>query len=121
MILERGENLSGGQRQRLELARALLKDTSYYIFDEATANIDMESEAIINGIIDSLKHEGKGILYVSHRLKNVESMDTIMVMDKGHCVEFGSHQNLLSNEGLYYDMYREQSSLENFEYMEEQA
>ncbi len=121
MILERGENLSGGQRQRLELARALLKDTSYYIFDEATANIDMESEAIINGIIDTLKQEGKGILYVSHRLKNVESMDTIMVMDKGHCVEFGNHQNLLSNEGLYYDMYREQSALENFEYMEEQA
>lgn len=120
-VLERGENLSGGERQRLALARALLKNTDYYIFDEATANIDVESEAIINAMIDTLKDEGKGIIYVSHRLKNVEHMDTILVLDQGVCVEKGRHVELMANQGIYQAMVTEQNHLETYAYMEEKS
>ena len=80
VLLEKGENFSGGQRQRLALARALLFDTPIYIFDEATSNIDMESEEMIMNVIRELS-KTKMILFISHRLSNVVDSDCIYMMN----------------------------------------
>ncbi len=89
-ILEsQGKNLSGGQAQRVALARALLYDASVYIFDEATSNIDIESEEIILNIIYSLSKE-KTVIYISHRLPAIKNADCIYVMDKGKVIDVGS-------------------------------
>ena len=82
VLLEKGENFSGGQRQRLALARALLFDTPIYIFDEATSNIDMESEEMIMNVIRELS-KTKMILFISHRLSNVVDSDCIYMMKDG--------------------------------------
>ena len=91
MLEEGGQNLSGGQRQRLAMARALLADREVYIFDEATSNIDMESEDAILQLIHRLKKE-KTVLLITHRLSSVVDSDCIYVMEKGSCVEQGTHE-----------------------------
>ena len=91
MLEEGGQNLSGGQRQRLAMARALLADREVYIFDEATSNIDMESEDAILQLIHRLKKE-KTVLLITHRLSSVVDSDCIYVMEKGSCVEQGPHE-----------------------------
>lgn len=91
---ERGENFSGGQRQRLALARALLFDTPIYIFDEATSNIDMESEEMIMNVIRELS-KTKMILFISHRLSNVVDSDCIYMMKDGIVAEEGTHEHLM--------------------------
>ena len=113
-ILEsQGKNLSGGQAQRVTLARALLYDASVYIFDEATSNIDIESEEIILNIIYSLSKE-KTVIYISHRLPAIKNADCIYVMDKGKVIESGKHDELYSKKELYYNMYKHQEELETF-------
>lgn len=113
-ILEsQGKNLSGGQAQRVALARALLYDASVYIFDEATSNIDIESEEIILNIIYSLSKE-KTVIYISHRLPAIKNADCIYVMDKGKVIESGKHIKLYAKKGLYYEMYKHQEELETF-------
>lgn len=113
-ILEsQGKNLSGGQAQRVALARALLYDASVYIFDEATSNIDIESEEIILNIIYSLSKE-KTVIYISHRLPAIKNADCIYVMDKGRITESGKHNELYAKKELYYNMYRHQEELETF-------
>ena len=113
-ILEsQGKNLSGGQAQRVALARALLYDASVYIFDEATSNIDIESEEIILNIIYSLSKE-KTVIYISHRLPAIKNADCIYVMDKGKVIESGKHIKLYAKKGLYYEMYRHQEELETY-------
>ena len=113
-ILEsQGKNLSGGQAQRVALARALLYDASVYIFDEATSNIDIESEEIILNIIYSLSKE-KTVIYISHRLPAIKNADCIYVMDKGKIIESGEHIKLYAKKGLYYEMYRHQEELETY-------
>lgn len=108
-----GKNLSSGQVQRVALARALLYDASVYIFDEATSNIDIESEEIILSIIYSLSKE-KTVIYISHRLPAIKNADCIYVMDKGKIIESGEHIKLYAKKGLYYEMYRHQEELETY-------
>ena len=112
-ILERGSNFSGGQCQRLALARALLHDTPVYIFDEATSNIDMESEEMIMEVIRGLV-KTKTILLISHRLANVVESDRIYMLEKGHVVQSGTHKELMESGGAYADLYRYQRDLESY-------
>jgi hypothetical protein len=111
-IAEAGGNLSGGQKQRLALARGLLHDSRFYIFDESTSNIDVESEEVILEQIKELaKH--KGVLMISHRLANVVSSDKIFVLEKGQLKEEGTHEELLTTHGIYSTLWETQQSLEN--------
>lgn len=112
-ILENGSNLSGGQCQRLSLTRALLHDSEIYIFDEATSNIDVESEEQIMDVIEDLAHT-KTVVLISHRLANVRSADQIYVLYKGRIIESGTHTELLENSSYYADLYFTQTSLENY-------
>lgn len=116
---EGGSNFSGGQRQRLAMARALLADKDMYIFDEATSNIDMESEDAILTLIHKLARH-KTIVMISHRLSTVVNSDRIYVMDQGCCVESGTHQELMNKQGIYATMYQRQKDLETF-YKEDRA
>ncbi|WP_413814714.1 ABC transporter ATP-binding protein/permease [Acutalibacter muris] len=112
-LSEQGANLSGGQRQRLALARALLHNSPVYIFDEATSNIDVESENDIMEEIHRLARE-KTVLLISHRLANVTEAKSIYVMEKGSIVERGTHQQLLEKRGAYAALWNAQQSLENY-------
>lgn len=114
-VQEKGSNFSGGQCQRLALARALLHDSPVYIFDEATSNIDVESENDIIALIRELAETGeKTILLISHRLANVVSADRIYVMDAGNVTEQGTQEDLLSQSGTYAKLWNAQQSLENY-------
>lgn len=113
ILSERGENLSGGQRQRLALARALLFDTPIYIFDEATSNIDMESEEMIMDVIRELS-KIKMILFISHRLSNVVESDCIYMMQDGIVKEEGTHEQLMKRQGVYRNLFVKQKELESY-------
>ena len=113
VLLERGSNLSGGQRQRLALARALLHDSPIYIFDEATSNIDAESEEMIMNVIMGLRGK-KTVILISHRLANVVHADCIYVMDGGKIVQHGTHGELISQEGVYANLFETQRILEQY-------
>ncbi|MDC4237874.1 ABC transporter ATP-binding protein/permease [Pasteurella multocida] len=115
MLLSRGSNLSGGQIQRLALARALLHNTDCYIFDEATSNIDVESEEIILQFIQRLKAE-KTLVMISHRLANAVKADQIYVLQAGRLVEQGNHDSLMAEQGMYAEMFTQQKNLENIRY-----
>lgn len=111
-LAEKASNLSGGQCQRLALARALLHNTPIYIFDEATSNIDVESE---NDIMEQIYElaKTKTVILISHRLANVENADNIYVLDDGKIVEKGSHKELLKQKGHYAKLWQAQKDLEN--------
>ena len=115
MLNEKASNLSGGQCQRLALARALLHDSQVYIFDEATSNIDVESENDIMAQIHMLtKTKTKTVILISHRLANVVGADNIYVLDKGNIVESGNHASLLDENGIYDKLWNAQQELENY-------
>lgn len=113
MVSENGENFSGGQCQRLSLARALLHDSEMYIFDEATSNIDAESEEMIMEVIHGLAKR-KTVLLISHRLLNVVPSDCIYMLQDGVVAESGTHQELMAEKGAYYHLYESQRELEQF-------
>lgn len=114
-VQEKGSNFSGGQCQRLALARALLHDSPVYIFDEATSNIDVESENDIMALIRELAATGeKTIVLISHRLANVVEADRIYVMDAGNVTEQGTQDELLAQNGTYARLWNAQQSLENY-------
>lgn len=115
VLLERASNLSGGQRQRLALARALLHDSPVYIFDEATSNIDVESENDIMEQIQSLAGK-KTVLLISHRLANCENADKIYTFADGTICESGTHKDLLTKNGVYAHMWNLQKDLEHYGY-----
>jgi subfamily B ATP-binding cassette protein MsbA len=92
--------LSGGQKQRLAIARALYKDAPILILDEATSQLDSESEALVASALTNLM-EGRTTLVIAHRLSTVRRADRILVLDRGRLVESGSHQELLTRNGLY--------------------
>lgn len=115
VLLERASNLSGGQRQRLALARALLHDSPVYIFDEATSNIDVESENDIMEQIQSLAGK-KTVLLISHRLANCEKADRIYTFTNGTICESGTHGELLQKDGVYARMWKLQKDLEHYGY-----
>ena len=112
-ILEKGSNFSGGQCQRLAIARALLHDTPVYIFDEATSNIDAESEEMIMDVVHALA-KTKTILLISHRLANAVGSDRIYMMKDDSVAESGTHEALLSKDGEYAKLYRSQMELEQY-------
>lgn len=113
VLAEKASNLSGGQCQRLALARALLHDSQIYIFDEASSNIDVESENDIMAEIYRLA-KTKTIILISHRLANVTGSDNIYVLEGGNVVECGNHKQLLENRGVYAKLWNAQKNLENY-------
>jgi ABC-type multidrug transport system fused ATPase/permease subunit len=108
-VVERGATLSAGQRQLLSFARALVFDPGILILDEATSNIDTETELLIQDAINRIL-KGRTTLIVAHRLSTIQHADKIIVMSKGEIKEIGNHQELLSKQGMYYDLYTLQYS-----------
>lgn len=109
---EGGSLLSGGQKQRLALARTIISNPEIYIFDEATSNIDVDSEEKIWKAIYELA-SNKTVIVISHRLANVKNADNIYVLDKGNIVENGNHKDLMMNNGKYYELVNHQRNLES--------
>ncbi|MEG0201743.1 MAG: ATP-binding cassette domain-containing protein, partial [Comamonas sp.] len=105
---ERGVKLSGGQRQRVAIARVMLKDAPILLLDEATSALDSEVEAAIQQSLDGLMH-GKTVIAIAHRLSTIAAMDRLIVMDQGHIVEEGTHQQLLQKAGIYAKLWAHQS------------
>ena len=112
-LQEKAGNLSGGQCQRLVIARALLKDAEVYIFDEATSNIDVESEELIMDVIHELAKK-RTVLLISHRLANVVKSDRIYFLEDGKIKESGKHEELMQKNGAYRYLYESQMVLENY-------
>ena len=111
-VCEGGSLLSGGQKQRLALARTIITNPEIYIFDEATSNIDVESEEKVWESIYKLA-KNKTVIVISHRLANVKNADSIYVLDKGHIVENGKHKELMMSKNKYYELVTHQANLEN--------
>ena len=112
-LQEQASNFSGGQKQRLALARALLLDSRVYIFDEATSNIDADSEEQILDTVRDMVGQ-KTILFISHRLANLVGTDRIYCMERGEVTEQGSHEELLQKNGTYAKLWQTQYQLEHF-------
>ena len=108
MVGERGIKLSGGQRQRIAIARVLLKDAPLLVLDEATSALDSEVEAAIQASLYRLM-EGKTVIAIAHRLSTIAAMDRLIVLDKGHVVEQGSHDQLIQQEGIYAKLWAHQT------------
>ncbi len=104
VIGERGVKLSGGQRQRLAIARALLKNAPILILDEATSHLDSESERLVQAALTELMKK-RTVLVIAHRLSTVRDASRIVVLDQGHIVETGTHEELLAGRGLYRHLY----------------
>ncbi len=109
LLGERGANLSGGQRQRLAIARALYRNPEILILDEATSALDSIAEQSVQNVIRMLQEAGKTIIIIAHRLSTIRSADNIVVLKQGRVEESGTHATLLSNDGLYADLWRRQS------------
>ena len=105
MVIERGENLSQGQRQLLSFARTVLAKPQILILDEATANIDTETEVLIQESLEKIKNIGT-MLVVAHRLSTIQKSDQIVVLQHGEVIEIGNHQELLKKKGFYYRLYQ---------------
>jgi len=117
LVGERGVKLSGGQRQRIAIARALLKDPSVLILDEATSSLDNESESLVQEALEHLL-QGRTTLVIAHRLTTIERADEIIVLDDGRIVERGVHSELLERAGLYYRLYTRDFEMQNTEPIE---
>ena len=110
LIGERGVKLSGGQRQRIAIARAILADPRILILDEATSNLDTESETLIQASLKELM-KGRTTFVIAHRLSTIRQADQILVVEKGNIVERGKHDELIALEGRYYQLYTYQSRI----------
>ncbi|MBR2915047.1 MAG: ATP-binding cassette domain-containing protein, partial [Clostridia bacterium] len=104
VVRERGNNFSAGQRQLLSFARTVIHKPAVMILDEATANIDTETELLIQDSLEKMKNIGT-MLIVAHRLSTIQHADNIILLSKGKIVEQGNHQELLKQKGKYYQLY----------------
>ena len=104
MLINNGANLSQGQRQLLSIARAAVADTPAMVLDEATSSIDTRTEALVQDGLDKLMH-GRTVFVIAHRLSTVRNSNAIMVLDHGHIIERGTHEQLLDMKGTYYQLY----------------
>jgi ATP-binding cassette subfamily B protein len=104
---ERGIRLSGGQKQRISIARAVLRDCPVLILDEATASVDMQTEAQIQAAIAKMRGN-RTIIAIAHRLSTIKNSDIILVLKDGRIIQQGSHDQLVKEKGLYRDLYRAQ-------------
>lgn len=109
-VNERGSTLSGGQRQLIAFARTIAMNPKILILDEATANIDTETEELIQSSLEKMR-KGRTTIAIAHRLSTIQKADLICVLHKGKIVERGNHQQLLAQKGLYYKMYLLQNGL----------
>lgn len=107
VVSENGNSLSGGEKQRISIARAILKDAPIVILDEATASLDPENEAEIQKAFENLVKE-KTVIVIAHQFKAIENADNILVLDKGHIAEQGTHRELIKSNGLYSKLWKEQ-------------
>lgn len=107
MVGERGVKLSGGQKQRISIARVFLKNSPIVIFDEATSALDTETETLVQETLDKLARNHTTII-IAHRLSTIRNVDCIFVLDQGRLIESGTHEELLSRKGKYYDLYEAQ-------------
>src|SRR5690606_26502735 len=110
LIGERGVKLSGGQRQRIAIARAILADPKILILDEATSNLDTESETLIQASLKELM-KGRTTFVIAHRLSTIRQADQILVVEKGTIVERGKHDELIALQGRYYQLYTFQARI----------
>nr|WP_278748743.1 ATP-binding cassette domain-containing protein [Bifidobacterium catenulatum] len=114
LAIEQGaSNLSGGQKQRIAIARALLRESAVYIFDEATSNVDAESETLILQTIRALANRGKTVIMVTHRMANAADADHVVVFERGRVVEQGTHAELMRANGIYAKLFHAQQTVEN--------
>ena len=111
IVGERGVKLSGGQRQRVAIARAILADPRILILDEATSSLDSESEALIQDGLHALR-KGRTTFVIAHRLSTIQSADQILVLERGQIVERGTHDQLLTRNGRYRQLYDKQYKIE---------
>ena len=105
MIVEKGENFSTGQRQLLSFARTIIHKPQIMILDEATANIDTETELVIQESLSNIKNIGT-MLIVAHRLSTIQNADKIIVLSHGEIIESGNHEELIEKQGYYYNLYK---------------
>ncbi|HRD21811.1 MAG TPA: ABC transporter ATP-binding protein [Candidatus Nanopelagicus sp.] len=112
VVGERGHRLSGGEKQRLAIARLLLKKPSLVILDEATAHLDSENEALVQAALKEVLKNRTSIV-IAHRLSTIVNADQILVIDSGSIVERGTHEELVNQKGLYFDLYERQNFQEN--------
>ena len=110
LIGERGVKLSGGQRQRIAIARAILADPKIIILDEATSNLDTESESLIQKSLETLT-KNRTTIVIAHRLSTIKRADQILVIEKGEIAEQGNHDFLIEKQGRYYDLYTYQAKI----------
>ena len=114
MVRERGNNFSSGQRQLLSFARTIVHKPAVMILDEATANIDTETEVLIQNSLEKMKNIGT-MLIVAHRLSTIQHADNIILLSHGQIMEQGNHQALLRQKGRYYDLYTLQFNKQQLE------
>ena len=114
LAIEQGaSNLSGGQKQRIAIARALLRESAVYIFDEATSSVDVESETLILQTIRALANRGKTVIMVTHRMANAADADHVVVFERGRVAEQGAHAELMRANGTYTKLFHAQQTVEN--------
>jgi ATP-binding cassette subfamily B protein IrtB len=113
IIGEKGNQLSGGERQRISIARAILKDSPILLLDEATASLDIENELAVKKAIQNLLNKDKTVIMIAHNLSIIQNADNILVLSDGRIVERGTHQQLISNGGKYYDMIMSEEKLQH--------